>query len=198
MKKYFYASLIFIVLFSSCDNIPTAPDLASSYFPLVKGDKWYYKSYTNYKGIFEYVYPDQEYDNVYEIMGTTKINNMELFILKETSVVFNPGASDTIYYRTEGDKLYKYNKLYASDSLSGGLYVDFSKAKGDTFHCKLFINDFIGEINEKNETIIKIHYYIPGAADEDGEVTFLRNIGITDDYAVDWGRGMKLVKYDLR
>gem|GEM_PF-5703039 len=79
------------------------------------------------------------------------------------------------------------------------LYVDFSIAEGDTFHFTE-LNNFIyvGKVKTKTWGSITIYYEIPGAADEDFEVTFLKNIGLQNQKAVDWGRGILLSKFELK
>jgi hypothetical protein len=166
MKKVISPILLLLFIFcASCDNNPTAPNLASSYFPLSMGNKWYYRQYyTSYKDSIIYVYPDLEYDISSEIVGTTTINGENCSISRDETIHYSTHFIDITYYRIEGDKLYRY-KIYYPYELVGGLLVDFSIAQGDTFHCNVYGLDYIGKVIEKNLLYFKIHYYIPGAGD---------------------------------
>ncbi|MEJ2278292.1 MAG: hypothetical protein P8Y70_11180 [Candidatus Lokiarchaeota archaeon] len=44
----------------------------------------------------------------------------------------------------------------------------------------------------------KFHYYIPGGADEEFDLTFNKNIGLVRSFSTDWGMGRVLSKYEVR
>lgn len=202
MSNYLKIFIVFMIpLFISCDDNIVGPEDANSFFPLSIGNKWFYKSYIDYNDSLKFNYPDKEYDLTYEIIGNTNIDGKTYFMLEVKSYDYNsinyPVRIDTNYCRTDGKYLIWLGKFLGK--YYNRLYVDFSIAEGDTFHFTWQNNfTYVGKVKTKTWDLITIYYEIPGAADEDIEVTFLKNIGLQNQKALDWGFAILLTKFELK
>jgi hypothetical protein len=182
--------LSFII--NGCDENVIGPDLANTYFPLSEGNIWYYRDYFTPNDSIVFTHPSQEFDITYQVINITKINGSNYFVMEERYYQTLHTAIDTTYYRAESQKLYMYKKDYTSQQYIGGLFADFSIQPGDTFQCQIYSNEYVAEVVQKTLTTTKFHYYIPGAADEELEITFQKSLGIINNVAIDWGHGILL------
>jgi len=202
MSNYLKIFIVFMIpLFISCDDNIVGPEDANSFFPLSNGNKWFYKRYTDFNDSLKFDNPDKEYDLTYEIIGSTNIDGKTYSMLEVKSYDYNsvlyPVRIDTNYCRTDGENLVWKGKFLGE--YYNRLYVDFSIAEGDTFNFIWQDNfTYVGKVKTRTWDSITIYYEIPGAADEDFEVTFLKNIGLQNQKAVDWGRGILLSKFELK
>ncbi len=201
MNKLFRSIIIIMLIFiNSCNDNPTGPNTADTYFPLTKGNTWYYRDYSAPYNIdtIKYTNPDKEYDIVYKVIGDKNINGKNYSVMEERYFLKLYIPLDTAYYRTEGENLYMLIKDRSSNQYLGGLYAKFSISEGDTFHCILPNYEYIAIVQKKTSTMTKFHYYIPGGADEEFELTYYKNIGLVRSFSTDWGMGKVLSEYDLK
>ena len=91
-----------------------------------------------------------------------------------------------------------YNRDNSSGIYNGGLLVDFSVAQGDTIRCNSYGRDFFGIVVKKSFTTMRVHYFAPGWADEEYELTFRRFVGLERSFSTDWGSGTELSKFELK
>ena len=192
--------IVFILFLFACKNNSVNPEISSSFMPLHKGNKWFYREYyMTFDSSIVYVSPDLEYDMTEEIVDEKLINNKVYSVIKKRYFdKIHVNKADTYYARLENKKLYDLIKDYKTNKYVINFFADFSIAKGDTFHFEWNGFTYIGEILEKSSSLIKIHYKIPGGADEEFETTFKKNIGLVNSYSTDWKNGMELTKYELK
>lgn len=201
LKLERFLILLLVSLLVSCDDNPMEPNDASSFLPLTNGTKWYYRQYTNFNDSLKFNYPDKEYDLTYEVIGTTDINEKSYSILEITyydySNPYNPISIDTNYCRTEGTNLFWW--VEDSNQYLNWLYVDFSIAEGDTFHFNWRDNiTYVATVKKKAPDSVTIYYDIPGGADDEFEVTFLKNVGLKNTESIVWRLGRLLTRYELK
>ena len=192
--------IILLIVINSCNDNPTGPDTANTYFPLTKGNTWYYRDYrAPYNSdTIKFTNPDKEYDIIYKVIGEENINGKEYSIIEERYFLKESRPLDTAYYRTEGENLYRLIRDWTTHEYRGGLYAKFTVSEGNTFHCELPNYEYTAIVLQKTSTITKLHYYIPGGADEEFELTFNKNIGLVRSLSTDWGMGKVLAKYELK
>jgi hypothetical protein len=191
-------SALLVSLLISCNENPVEPENTGTFFPLSKGNKWYYRYYINRNDSIIFTNPDKEYDFIYEVVGNREFNGKDYSVIEVTFLNDSLSESpDTSYFRTEGEKLYwLYNKVF--NEYKEILYADYSLSEGDTFNLGFTDYQYIGTIIEKKANSVKIYYDIPQMADEEYVITYKWNIGITDEYSPMWGAGFMLIKDELK
>lgn len=194
--KLISISLFFFLI--GCNENPVGPAGGNLFFPIAQGNKWYYRSYYMSGDTIKFSNPDKEYDITYEIVGEKEFDGKKYLIFERRSYLMYSSAIDTTYYRTEGNNLFWLWRV-GTNRYAGGLIAKFELTTGDTFSAyQLDVFQYIGVVIEKSFTSIKFHYYIPGGADEDFELTFQRGVGLVNTYSTDWLMGSILVKAELK
>ncbi|MFA3783795.1 hypothetical protein ABRY23_12110 [Melioribacteraceae bacterium 4301-Me] len=197
--KYIICFMVLLFLFNSCNENPTQPVSAEQFYPLKVGNKWYYKYYHTNGDTIKYDYSDSEYELYREVIGVKKINGKNYSIMESKNS--NPllvNHSDTTYLRTDRYKLYFAYKDATTNQYIERMFADFSLEKADTFHIVKDAYEWVVTVKEKTTNIIKFHYEIPNAADEEYEETYVKNVGLKSSYSTDWHMGIMLVNYELK
>ena len=183
----------------SCNENIVQPETENTYFPLLKGNIWYYRDYQTRNDSTIFTNQDKEYDIRFEVIGNKEINGKDYYVVEERyylNLISQP--VDTSYYRTESGSLFKLKRDFLSNEYIGGLLAKFSLAEGDTFHYYRYGYLYIATILQKTSESLKIYYDIPEGADEEFELTFQKNIGLENDYSTAWRHGYKLEKVELK
>ncbi len=173
---------VMICLFSSCLTDSDGRE-AGQFMPMAPGNRWVYKSGNP---------NDKNMPNEIWTVKGLHIKNLQHFYEIEKVYTYSDNTNKD-YYRTEGDCLYILN-----NDGSRRLLADFSKQEGETFKSPMDEFTYTVTVTGYTETTRTFVYDAPRVVDEEHEITFTRNIGITDRRSLAWGVEKHLVEYSLK
>jgi hypothetical protein len=205
MKTHICISVLLTMLGCSSPNDIKQTVLASDYFPLSIGNKWYYTYFVYPTG-----YDSTKIYEIDEIVAMKSIVDEWFFAMQIKKLDFHDTthhtyiAVDTIYLRARGSTI-----VYADSALSGELqkivYADFNLKDGEILDIYMerrwgvSLHDTVhysGKVSSRSGPTITLYYDRPGWIDAEHFDTFEKGIGPTQ-YEYVYGTRMKLVQYQI-